>query len=52
MLFTSIKFKKEAESIFVQGSKSVTLKKQRLVMCMRNICHFKDSPHQTPSEKE
>lgn len=31
-MFTSRKFKKGAKDIFIQGSKSVTLKKQRLVM--------------------
>lgn len=51
-LFTSRKFKKGAKDIFIQGSKSVTLKKQRLLMRMRNSCQFKDSPHRVPPKKE
>lgn len=34
-----------------RAQKTVTLKKQRLVMWMRDICQFKGSPHWVPPKK-
>lgn len=44
--------RKGLKMFLYRAQKSVTLKKQRLVMRMRNICQFKDSPHWLLPKKE